>query len=814
MRKIPGMNSANRKDIALVVILFLLPLVCFADVVFLPNTFYYLDIERLHYPGKIFLMELLKKGQLGFWNPYIFMGFPLLAEPEVGPLYPFNLFFALPIPPYYALTLFIVIHYSLAGVFTYLLARSLGISRAGSFISGRVFAFGGFLMAQLTNISILTGSIWLPLILCLFSQAIRRRSYAFAAGAGVVLALQILPSHPQIILYILITLGLYYFYSLLTLPRVEIGSLLALSLISLTTVAVGMGLAAVQLIPAWQLKELSVLSESGTYDFVTAYSLSPFRMLSFLFPNFLGNLVTGYKGEPYFEEHHGYVGLLPLLLAALAWGRRRNREVRFFGLLALLSVLLAVGNATPLYHLLAYVPVYNYFRTPARWLYTLTLSLGILAGFGLDYLVEQRQARSMRILSQVLLVLTLLSTLTLPLLFFYKRQAMAATDFILEHVYAGMAIYAVRALIRYLPRFPNVPQTNLLAQLFPPLLNPILFFLLMSNASVLLLFFFLRKKIPPRWFQVMAAGLIAFDLFMTGGTTINPVQKASYFDKRPSTALLEQNLGLARIYSPDREGAAPQILRGYFAMIYHIPEIGSWPWVVSSLPLRRYGEFMDALRQNTRLLNLAGVKYILTARAEPEDWWHNNLRQVYSEEGLHIYENLDVMPRAFLVHQAEVPGSDEAILAHLVNNDFDLSSSILLEDAGALARLEKMAGESAPARGPEEVKIVEYEANRVVIEVTATQAGFLFLSDTDYPGWRARVDGQEETVYRADYLFRAVLVPPGHHVVEFIFDPVAFKIGLAVTMTTAATLIAAAIMLRPPLQDELIGCGSSSPFER
>jgi len=406
--------STNHKDIALIAILFLLPLACFADVILLPYTFYQLDLELAQYPGKIFLTELmLKEGQLGLWNPYIFMGFPLLAEPEVGPLYPFNLLFALPIPHYYALTLFIVIHYSLAGVFTYLLARSLDISRAGSFISGLVFAFGGFLMAQLRNISILTGCIWLPLILCLFSQAIRRRSYTFAAGAGIVLALQILPSHPQIILYILIVLGLYYLYSLLTLPRAEIRPVLTLSLISLTTVVVGMSLAATQLIPAWLLKELSTLSEGGTYDFVTAYSLPPLRMLSFLFPNFLGNPVIGYKGEPFFAEHHAYAGILPLILAALAWGKRRNREARFFGLLALVSILLALGNATPIYRLLAYVPVYNYFRIPARWLYTLTLSLGILAGFGLDYLTEQREDRSMRILSRGLIILGLLFTLTL-----------------------------------------------------------------------------------------------------------------------------------------------------------------------------------------------------------------------------------------------------------------------------------------------------------------------------------------------------------------------------------------------------------------
>jgi hypothetical protein len=785
--------SANQKDIALIGILLLLPLACFADVIFFPYTFYLLDIELVQYPGKIFLTEILKEGQLGFWNPYISMGFPLLAEPEVGPLYPLNLFFALPIPHYYALTLFIVIHYSLAGAFTYLLARSLDISHAGSFISGLVFAFSGFLMAQLTNINILTGSIWLPLILCLFSQAIRRRSYTFAAGAGIVLALQILPSHPQIILYILIILGLYHFHSLLTLPRAEIRPVLTLSLISLTTVVVGMGLAAVQLIPTYQLKELSALSESPGYDFVTAYSLPKFRLLSFLFPNFLGNPIIGYKGEPFFEEHHGYTGIFPLILAALAWGKCRDPQVRFFGLLTPLSIVLALGNETPLYHLLARVPVFNYFRVPARWLLALTFCFSILAGYGLDYLLEQREKRSLINWGKWLVIGGLVLTLTLPSLFFYRKQIMAATSFIMEHVYSGTAIYALRALIRYLPRFPDAPQTNLLARLFPPLLNPIIFFLVMFNSSALSLFLFLWKKIPPRWFQIIAAGLITLDLFMTGGTTINPVQDTSYFDKRASTVFLEKNLGLGRIYSPDREGAAPQKLLDYFPMIYRIQSTGSLP-SISVLTLRRYDKFMDALLQNTRLLNLAGVKYILTTLEEPEEWWHNTLRKVYNKQGLNIYENLDVMPRAFLVHQAEVPGSDEAILAQLIGEEFDLSSSILLEDESALTRLESMARGSPPAKGRDEVKIIEYEANRVVIETAASQAGFLFLSDVYYPGWRARVDGQEETVYRADYLFRAVLVPPGQHVVEFTFDPVSFKIGLAVALTTGTVLVAAAIV--------------------
>jgi uncharacterized membrane protein YfhO len=152
------------------------------------------------------------------------------------------------------------------------------------------------------------------------------------------------------------------------------------------------------------------------------------------------------------------------------------------------------------------------------------------------------------------------------------------------------------------------------------------------------------------------------------------------------------------------------------------------------------------------------------------------------------------MPRAFLVHQAEVPGSDEAMVALLTGEEFDLSSSILLEEREALDRLAGMAEGTSTLREESDVNIVEYEPNRVVVEVSTNQPGFLFLSDSHHPGWRAFVDGEVETVYRADYLFRAVLVPPGQHRVEFRFDPVAFKLGSVVSLFAALVLVATAFV--------------------
>ncbi|MEK9148434.1 MAG: YfhO family protein [Candidatus Desantisbacteria bacterium] len=76
-------------------------------------------------------------------------------------------------------------------------------------------------------------------------------------------------------------------------------------------------------------------------------------------------------------------------------------------------------------------------------------------------------------------------------------------------------------------------------------------------------------------------------------------------------------------------------------------------------------------------------------------------------------------------------------------------------------------------------KIIKYEPNRVVIDVDTASDGFIFLSDTYYPGWRASIDGKKTKLYRANYCFRAVRVEKGHHLIEMKFLPKSFVIGLA-----------------------------------
>ncbi|KKR10968.1 MAG: hypothetical protein UT40_C0042G0002 [Candidatus Woesebacteria bacterium GW2011_GWA1_39_21b] len=66
---------------------------------------------------------------------------------------------------------------------------------------------------------------------------------------------------------------------------------------------------------------------------------------------------------------------------------------------------------------------------------------------------------------------------------------------------------------------------------------------------------------------------------------------------------------------------------------------------------------------------------------------------------------------------------------------------------------------------------------------------FLFLSETFYPGWKAYVDGQEEKIFRANYIFQSIFIPKGEHNIRFIYQPVSFKIGLVLSSATLIFLL-------------------------
>jgi hypothetical protein len=125
-------------------------------------------------------------------------------------------------------------------------------------------------------------------------------------------------------------------------------------------------------------------------------------------------------------------------------------------------------------------------------------------------------------------------------------------------------------------------------------------------------------------------------------------------------------------------------------------------------------------------------------------------------------------------------------LAELLSQTFDPGHTVLLR----LSRSQEPLSHASIPYPPSLIPLSpEYSPNAVKIEVALDRDGYLVLSDTYYPGWRAYVDGEERETLRANYAFRAVPLESGQHTVFFKYDPLSFKTGLVISLATWGAII-------------------------
>jgi hypothetical protein len=232
---------------------------------------------------------------------------------------------------------------------------------------------------------------------------------------------------------------------------------------SLLFVVAGVLLAAVQILPTFELLRNSLRAESS-YDFFTSFSLPPRMLETFLAPYVAGGgdgrlFRAPYVGPPYYGEMAGYVGALGLMLAGCAVVFRRDARTKFWTAVALVCLLLALGRYAPFgfYKLIYYVPVLNLFRVPARHLMEAEFALAVLAGRGLTALSAARGARGTlrraAAVGAVVVVLTfVVVTVGRPAEFQMGRRApvglMRAPELFFPLVVACVCAWALWALAR------------------------------------------------------------------------------------------------------------------------------------------------------------------------------------------------------------------------------------------------------------------------------------------------------------------------------------------------------------------------------
>ncbi len=378
------------------------------------------DVFTYFYPYWAEATRAIRSARLPLWNPSLFMGVPFLANSQVGFFYPLNWPLWLLLPAHRSVHVTIVLHLCLAAVNAYVWGRSsLRLGRVGGWTVGAVFALGGYLSAQGEHVNQLQGLAWLPLMLTMAGHIARlsaaravskadpgceaegtrlwrgrlRASCALALVTGLIL----LAGHTQTAFISLLGTALYGLVPPLWRAlrgggwRPVVGGAVPLG----AGVLLGVALAAVQLLPTWQLSRLSVRAGGLPFNERVSFSLSPLYVGRALLPPLGGRI------PPEQIEHVAYVGITGLALASvgLLTDLRRRREEgpgagdahRGVYAIVLLGLAFALGLYNPLYVLLArYVPGFAHFRVPARWLALYVIGVAALAGHGVQALWARR----------------------------------------------------------------------------------------------------------------------------------------------------------------------------------------------------------------------------------------------------------------------------------------------------------------------------------------------------------------------------------------------------------------------------------------
>lgn len=356
----------------------------------------YSDLLISHWPNAHFLgTEIASRGEIPLWNPLILSGAPLIADPLFSVWYPPS-WLTLVLPPTVAFNLLFILHISWAGFGVYQLLRKEGASRAGALLAG--IAFGGMpkLIGHVTlgHIGLVSAVAWTPWLLLAIREWLEhtfdedRLHYQCAAISGGMIALTFLADPRWLIPASAITLfyaGYLIWQNSWTSKLTKKPFPLALSIFCLAALGVSSGLS----LPLTEF--LTNSTRAGIEPEVASEISLPLN-------NLIKLLVPDLGGWP---ETLPFVGILVLGLAVSAiFSRSKGWAFWFF--ISLGSLLLALGDQTPIYGLLVrIVPGLKFTRVPARFLFLCGLGLTVLAGLGLDSIlkVDMKRLPALRLIA-------------------------------------------------------------------------------------------------------------------------------------------------------------------------------------------------------------------------------------------------------------------------------------------------------------------------------------------------------------------------------------------------------------------------------
>jgi hypothetical protein len=749
------------------------------------------DVGADFHKGKAPVLEKLKDLEPSAWDPRM-GGYPISEEIR-------HKFF-----PTYLIELFttkqraIGWRYLLAvfgagwGMFLYL--RQIGVGRPAAVWGGLAFlsapTFLTFPFAgQYAKMTVIALFPFLCLSLERGMDGGRRASGWWVLMA-VLIALGVFSPHLQMLQYALLGIGMYFIYKVVVLYRQGMARADLLQRIGLfALVAVlGLGLGAEGAFPAYlhvktQSKRAAIQDEMGRSEaeqlvHARSWSLHPEEMASLVIPEFGGfddptNDQHHYWGRNPMKLNSEYFGILALLMGivALPWARRRPL-ILFLALLFAVVAAFTLGGHTPV-HWLAYhlIPGGKVLRAIGQAAFLFAFPAVVLAAITLQGVLEGAPGERQELSRRVLLVGGVLTGIALV-------TALAPAT-VLE---AWTAIL-----------WSDIPESNRRIMLASAswLGRGAFLVACVAGAGTALLTLRLKKRLGV---APVVLGLVALTLIDTWRIDRlflryeNPARWTDFRRANPRTVeFLRRQPGKFRLFP----------LPSYGFLSDHRFHLNGADIVsaFNNYTLRRYDRLLQELRPVEQLyqakfggrqvphdddqmlgaiqplLNLVNARYIVTPR--PVELKAEGFPEVFAAEGVRLYENPGALPWFQLIAHAVVMEDERQILQTLRDGQVDLATTVILEQVPPLS----LPGLGAD-RSHDSVSPRKYDYHHGIIRVSSRAAGprMLVVSDNYHPNWQATVDGNPVDIVRANYVWRAVPIPPGDHEVEFTYHsaPVAW----------------------------------------
>ncbi|MFP6607333.1 MAG: hypothetical protein VCC19_12225 [Myxococcota bacterium] len=691
-----------------------------------PRLFAPTDLANYYYPIADVVGRRLAAGDLPLWNPVSCSGIPLLASLQPAVLYPFT-WLSIALPTADALWAGLWVQILMAGAFTAAALRAGGAHWAAAGLGG-VFYVHACLLGNLAWPPSVSTMTWLPLLWLCVEKLARQLRFGWWAVLSVATGLQLLAGFPQYLVY-----GFYWLvpYTAILLWRgAPRGERAGRALWMLLAVALGVGLAAAQLLPTAELA-----GESARGQRLTVAEVHYLDVGTLPAKKILSNALDPQPKNPTFDlkAGTGYLGVASVFaVVAMLWLRGRSLRTAYLVAAGLLALLLSdgfLGVASPLFRVYHELPTGGLFRMPERLRFITMICLVALASGGLDAMLRHRdEKRPIALLVamcaaavavvlvggpgvgwRALVALTLVILLLLgPSLFGSAGASLRTVAACVWVAFVSLDLWLATAPAGVLHAYPRQLSEQYQAAFKSARIEDALFAELLATPG------FARVE-PHGFFPFNAAG---------GAYGLH--RSACYEPLAPG-----QWRSLSEVLSPERK------LRGGLA---------------NPNPKQR-PVFYDVAAVSTIVRPRRGV-------AVPQ-------------------ANPDALPRAYLVEAATRATQAEAFL-HIRDGSFDFHRGVLLEG--------EIPANPANPRPATPARILSHEPERVEIAVRAERDAWLVLADTFYPGWNAEVAGERLPIRRANGLYRAIRVPAGDQTVVFSYQPTSFRAGVALSCVSALAI--------------------------